>query len=790
MGETDARRLFRFGTFEVDCQTGELRKSGRRISVQDKPFQVLVLLLEHPGELVTLEQFEIRLWSDVTVSFPENLRSAVRRLREVLGDNADAPHYIENLRDRGYRFIYPVEKDGKSDQHAGSLVPYPSTAIEAVHPRNHGEIEQVPLLKQSTDCDTPYQTASDLRADLSPLKGDIKTDHAAAPDAHVLPTFAPLTASTDSHLVGGVSSRRRAVALGLAFVLIAIVGTLVYELGIKGRPAGPNNLQNLNIVRLTNNGNILTAAISPDGKHVAYVTDESRPALWLRQVGAPGAVPILPAPAADGTYVSLTFSPDGSYIYFIRYLQNFFRELSVIPALGGTPKVIFKDATLWGGPGISPDGKRIAFTRLTAPNISELKVANADGSDEHLIARGIGPEDFAWPIPPTWSPDGKMLVALSYWRKGPYSQALRCFPLDGSSPTLLLASPGNIRDPVWLPDQRALLVKLAANEQDPSQIWLQPFPQGNLQKITNDLNDYNAQSGLSLTRDGKLLCAVQQEHSCKVFVGSSSDLDQGVPITTARNDGVSLAWMPNGKLLLVDDKGEFSSAQADGSGRIPLFRDQGYDLGRSVCRDGQHIVFSSHREGNRWNIWRADLSGRDLKQLTNGEDDVRPDCSPDGRWVIYNSHINGRVCLMKISIEGGPPSILARDAFVGPRYSPDGKQIVAFKAGETFWPSKIAILRATDAELLKTLDLIPHGTLGHYNFALLHWTPDGQALTYPLLQGSVMNLWKQPVDGGPPKQLTHLDDNIYSYDWSPNGKRLAISHGKDWSDIVLISNFH
>jgi TolB-like protein/DNA-binding winged helix-turn-helix (wHTH) protein len=101
--------LVRFGTFEVDLRTGELRKGGARINLPDQPFRVLATLLERPGELVTREELRQRLWSAETfVDFEHGLNAAVRRLRDALGDSADVPRFIETLPRRGYRFIAPV----------------------------------------------------------------------------------------------------------------------------------------------------------------------------------------------------------------------------------------------------------------------------------------------------------------------------------------------------------------------------------------------------------------------------------------------------------------------------------------------------------------------------------------------------------------------------------------------------------------------------------------------------------------------------------------------------------
>jgi DNA-binding winged helix-turn-helix (wHTH) protein/Tol biopolymer transport system component len=111
-----ARRIFRFGVFELDASSGELRRSGARLNVQDQPLQVLTVLLQRPGELVTREELRTRLWpSDTFVGFEHGLNAAVGRLRETLGDSAETPRFIETLPRRGYRFIAPVTDGGIPD---------------------------------------------------------------------------------------------------------------------------------------------------------------------------------------------------------------------------------------------------------------------------------------------------------------------------------------------------------------------------------------------------------------------------------------------------------------------------------------------------------------------------------------------------------------------------------------------------------------------------------------------------------------------------------------------------
>ena len=109
-------RLFRFGPFEADQETGELRKSGRKLHLQEKPFQVLVALLEQRGNLVSRKALHERLWTAETfVDFDNGLNTAISKLREVLGDSARDHRYIETLGRRGYRFVFPVDELGAPD---------------------------------------------------------------------------------------------------------------------------------------------------------------------------------------------------------------------------------------------------------------------------------------------------------------------------------------------------------------------------------------------------------------------------------------------------------------------------------------------------------------------------------------------------------------------------------------------------------------------------------------------------------------------------------------------------
>ena len=136
---TSAERILRFGSFEANVQAGELRKRGLKVRLQDQPFQILVMLLERPGELVTRQEIHRKLWpADTFVGFDHGLNNAVNRLREALGDSAETPRFIETLPRKGYRFIALVSGDGQLAEAEYPAAPAtPAVETGSVEPRSN-----------------------------------------------------------------------------------------------------------------------------------------------------------------------------------------------------------------------------------------------------------------------------------------------------------------------------------------------------------------------------------------------------------------------------------------------------------------------------------------------------------------------------------------------------------------------------------------------------------------------------------------------------------------------------
>ena len=233
--------------------------------------------------------------------------------------------------------------------------------------------------------------------------------------------------------------------------------------------------QKTEITRLTTNGKVTIAAISPDGRYVAYATGEvsvfGRETLWVRQVGTGSDVQIVPP--ADVRYGGLTFSRDGDFLY-VTQSESKDSSLGVLykmPVLGGTKKRLIVDVAIGSryfvNPvTLSPDGKRVAFLRDSkARNETALMVANEDGSEEKQLAVRKWPNDFGDSV--AWSPNGKTIaVAVDNFEAGVTYASLVEVPVQGGAERPLTQKRWRwVADLAWVPDGRGLV----ANTQERSE---------------------------------------------------------------------------------------------------------------------------------------------------------------------------------------------------------------------------------------------------------------------------------------------------------------------------------
>jgi Tol biopolymer transport system component len=199
------------------------------------------------------------------------------------------------------------------------------------------------------------------------------------------------------------------------------------------------------------------------------------------------------------------------------------------------------------------------------------------------------------------------------------------------------------------------------------------------------------------------------------------------------------------------------------------------------CADGRYIVFllGLHAGKDVQNIWRSDSSGGNLKQLTHGKADNFPVCAPDSKSVFY---LQGAQ-VMQVPIDGGTPrpvSDLQVNRFFD--VSPDGRT-VAFATIDHAegHEERLALVAVDTGQLIKKIPF-QRSWMG-----LVHFSRDGKSILYSIREDNADNLWQQPLDGSPGKQLTSFkSEHIWDYHWSPDGSKLAMVRGHEDSDVVLI----
>jgi Tol biopolymer transport system component len=440
----------------------------------------------------------------------------------------------------------------------------------------------------------------------------------------------------------------------------------------------------------------------------------------------------------------------------------------------------------------SPDGKQFAFVRGNYPAAgnSALVIANIDGTGERNLAVRNYPDRFA-PIfftGPSWAPDGKS-IAASIATVGGGSKVVSFSVADGKEQDLAQQSWNYAARVEWLPDMSGVLV-VAGDNAALAQLWLINYPDGTTRRITNDLGTYRA---IGLTQDGKKFTTVQAQGLVNLWIVPSNDPSKAQRLPTGNvsfysSSGNNVTWTPDGSIVFVSNEGGKPNIwvmKPDGSERKQLTANNAVNFSPIVSPDGKYIVYSVWREG-KGNLWRMNVDGRNPVQLTSGVSDSFPSISPDNRWVIYVAPHNAKPTLWKVSIDGGNATMISDHVVTMAVISPDGKSIAYSypeSADPTAPPNRIAIMPFDGGPAVKTFNTSASGTV----LSILQWSPDGKSLLYSVNSNNVSNVWNQPLDGGPAKQVTDFKEMlITSFSWSRDGKQLATTRGNLLRDAVLI----
>jgi len=605
------KQIYRFDHFVVDPSSRSLSRDNSPISLNPKAFDLLLALLERPGEVVTKDQLLDRVWQGQFVE-EGNLTVHVASVRKALGEKKKGHRYVATVPGRGYQFVGEVVADGHSlviEEHSLSRI-----TIE------HGE-------------------------------DDLQAIRAALPEAQTI--------------TSKLSSRTTAMfAAGLIATLIAAF--LFYRFGgavISGRGAAAERTTR----QLTHRGNVSGATMSPDGKSFVYRDNDL--GLWYGNtaggnplqiqppngtsydgltLGRDGSeiyytaggnlmkMPVLGGPAQkvlEHVSAGFAFSPDGKEVAFIRNDLDLKTSSLMIKGLDGVEHEVTKisrAAAFTSFPAWSPDATRLAIgvEDIARPNqYALMSVDIGDGSMKPLDPQ-------VWEIigKAAWLHDGTGIIFdavgprsdFHIWMLDLGSGSLRCITND-------LSRYG--RGTVYVSDDGSNL--LAVRDESSTSIWITPATDTQqLHQITNKAaGKLDGASGLSWISDKKIV--------------DSSFFDNSYSIWTMNVDG-------------SDARQITSSGFSD---RFP----QG-------TPDGERVVFQSNRGGGQ-DIWRVNTDGNDLRQLTNTGRSKSPDVTPDGQWVLFASNEGGVNSIWKIPIDGGEAARLINAPSDYPRVSPNGKYL-------------------------------------------------------------------------------------------------------------------
>jgi eukaryotic-like serine/threonine-protein kinase len=669
------------------------------------------------------------------------------------------------------------------------LNPVPALQLNPALPPKLQEIIEKLLEK---DRDLRYQSAADLRGDLKRLKRDSESGKktgqlssgvqpaAVAPGSGAGIAFSQ-RASGSSAVAAAVRQNKlgTGVTAGIALVLMAAAAYGIYAFVTRSRPAP---FQNFTVTKVTDSGDAVFAAISPDGKYILSLTRSNGLAsLWLRNVPTNSNAQV--QPPAEVYYNGLRFSPDGNYFYFVRSdpgnpdLKFLYRA----PLLGGTPQKLASDVD--SNITFSPDGKRFAFIRDDNPEPGKynLIVRPTEGDAESVLTSGPVHEGL---FQPAWSPDGKTIVCIGLQAEN-FLQALVGVNVSTGKRAVIFGSNDQLAGKAdWLPDSSGLLVLAVdqASNFNRHQIAFISYPGGKFSPVTRDTNDY---SDVSVAANGRVLATVLNENRWSLSVMPASVDGPGRQVTST-GATTNFTWTPDNQLV-TDQDNSLHLINPASTARTMIPTEEGRPAGDpSACADGRYIVFvlGFHAGTPNQSIWRVDASGGNLKQLTNGKLDTYPVCSPDSRWVYYVER-GDEAKLARVPVDGGPSQIVSKlpvaDTATSFDVSSDGKfAVFATLEHSGEHKEKLAVV-ATDSGQPVVKDL------ERFRFGLLRLSRDGKAVVYPARENGVDNLWLQPLDGSKGRAITNFkSERIYDFHWSFDGKQLALVRGHTDSDVVLM----
>ena len=641
----DQAQRYRFGPFELDAHSGELRKHGLKLKLSGQPIQVLTQLLEHPGELVTREQLRERLWPiDTFVDFDHSLNSAIKRLRQTLLDDPEQPRYIETIPRRGYRFIGTVEPVNGLP-HPPTEIPVPPPPESHASPRNVQPALEVVLPKPISETNTE-----------------------------------------------GKVPRRWTLALVAfaVFVVLAIALTAVLL-----SPTSVPDKWEIEPIS-TNPGYQGGARLSPDGQYLAF--------FWVGPVGGSGHHLYVKAigseePRAIGEPGpgSAAWAPDGSQIAYSIAWKRPTIQTPTIPAIytvspfGGTSRKLASEVGIQPYIDWSPDGKHIAFLKRANGNAPARAYLLALAT---LEQRPVSTEECNQNCPddenPVFSPEGQSLAIIRNWPDGRFS--IDIYPTSGGPKRTLFTVPGYSAGMDWAADGNALV--FASSPTFPVDYVYQLRKVDVASGVVTDLGIEGSEPTLS--RRGNRLSFAYRRLSTNIWRTelSGANAGQSVPLIQSTRTQEGGTYSPDGKKIAFASSRsgamEVWVANADGSEPMQLTRLGNLAGSPRWSPDGNFIAFDSIDNKRIQHIYVMNMQTGVTRQVGTGTATAaQPSWSPDGKYLYFATSELAvpavRTQIFKVPVEGGKAVQLTKDPGGSGPMQPKGSDWVFYQRDLQVW---------------------------------------------------------------------------------------------------------
>lgn len=633
-----ARRSLRFGPYELDVRAGELHRGGGKVNLADQPLALLTTLLERPGEIVTRDELRQRLWPGGTfVDFEHGLNAAVKRLRDVLGDSADAPRFIETVPRRGYRFVAPVEEMGVAAAPPSPAAREPGPSTSAVTFTRRGLGRRLAGLGV-----TALLVAGAIAAWL------LRSGPSASPPAM---RVVRISAMNGSELGASFSPDGRQVAF-----LWDGEQRDNWDVYVK-------LLDSPSRLRLTTDAAPdLAPQWSPDGQQIAYIhLDPSSGTQRIRVVsplgGADRKVSDFPA------FLPARWFPDGrSFVVAAAgapQSAGLAPGIYALPADGRPPRRVTQPAAprVHQAPAVSPDASRIAYASCEEPvrrSSCHVEIVELDAAQPQRAPRRLTPHLLESVSGLTWSRDGRFVI---YSAEDASLHYLWRVDVSGSQvpERIDIAGPNAVFPTLSLAGDR---LGFSRYVQD-TDIYRMEAKGGARPVAQSPSFDGSPE----FSPDGKRIafCSRRSNDRMELWV---ADADGSAAVQLTHGPGkwqCAPAWSPDGHQIAFDSQAEDGSWHiwlTDTQGGLPrqVTKEAGDQNMPTWSRDGTSLYFSWKRGGER-DIWRLELQGGKKQQVTRGGGFVGRE-SADGKTVFYLPEGGRDGPLLVQPLSGGSPHAL------------------------------------------------------------------------------------------------------------------------------------